>query len=157
MIIAFWSITLVLVGTALCFVLPWVHKFGLKVAISIFICSLAYPAYYFVGTSQYLQYYYSTEMRSILKSHTSLRVLLGDLRKKEFNFHVRLEENPHDKEAQWNLLNIMGIEAYESQQYPRAIQYWEEALLLIPTANEHLKIRSMIEGLISNALLRVSE
>jgi hypothetical protein len=154
MIITFWLITVVLLGLAFCFVLPWVHKVCLKAILSVFVFCLAYSVYYSVGTSQYLKYYYSTEIQSMLKNHTNLRVLLGDLRKKEFNFHVRLEENPNDKEAVWNLLNIMGIEAYENQQYPRAIQYWEEALMLIPKVNEHLKIRSMIERLVSNAKMK---
>ncbi len=155
MIILFWGITAVFLSLALCFILPWVQKIFLKISVSILICSLAYSIYFFVGASQYLQYYYSTETQLMLKNHTNLRLLLGDLRKKGFNFHVRLEQNPNDKEAQWNLLNIIGIEAYESQQFTQAIQYWEEALSLIPKEPEHLKIRTMIERLVYNAKMKI--
>jgi cytochrome c-type biogenesis protein CcmH/NrfG len=144
-------ITLILTFIALCFALPWARTNAIRILLSVGISCIAYSGYCLSGASGQLGAYYSAEAVAERAKHPKIRVLLSALRKKEFRLHVRLEENPNDIEAKWSLLNLMGIHAYESQQYKLAIAYWQQALVLIPKTSEQIPIRTMIERLVVNA------
>lgn len=147
----FWTLTVLLSLVALCFIFPWDLTLFIKIVFSVCMLCITYSGYYLSGASHQLVDYYAAETTEARADHAKIRILLGALRKKEFRLHVRLEENPNDVEAQWSLLNVMGIHAYESHQYEQAIAYWKQALELIPRTSEQVKIRTMIERLVSNA------
>lgn len=147
----FWIMTGIFTLIALCFVLPWARTNFIRILLVVSIGCITYSGYYLLGASEHLECYYSAEALAARAKHPKTRILLSELSKKKFSLHVRLEENPNDKEAKWNLLNLMGIHAYQSHQYEQAIAYWQEALVLIPQTQEQQVLRSMIERLVLNA------
>lgn len=153
----FWILTLIFSLMALCFVLPWVRlqtkmwTCFFRMTFVVFIPCVAYGYYHYWGASQALPIYYSEAAQNARKNAVYVRALLSNLSKKEFLLHLKLEENPNDVEARWNLLNVMGIEAYQKAEYERAIGFWHEALTLIPVVPKHNMLRGMIERLIINA------
>lgn len=92
---------------------------------------VAYSMYFYLGSSDKLSYYYSKSEQAKLERAPRIRSILSDLRKSEFKFRMRLEHNPHDKNAEWNLFNILGFKAYQTERYQEAIQLWDKALLVM--------------------------
>lgn len=150
MIWIFWIITLLMLMMSLCFIIPWIKSSFGKAALVILVPCFAYGGYGYLGTSFALPFYYSKEMQNTLNEQIKMRRVLAMLQKKEFLLRVRLEENPKDLEARWNLLNLMGIQSYQSKNYPRAIEYWQAALKLMPNKGETDEIRKMIQKLIKS-------
>lgn len=152
--ILFWIITAILSTMACCFFLPWVHRYELKLLGALFIGAAAYGCYYHLGESLQLPIYYSEEAIVSRKNDKDMRILLSTLGKKEFLLQTKLDDNPNDVETRWNLLNIMGIRAYQTAHYQEAIECWKQALLLIPNTQQQMTLRNMIERLIVNAEIK---
>lgn len=156
-VILFWTLSALLTSMALCFVLPWIRlnsRFGtsfFRLFCALLIPGFAYSIYAQFGESRQLAAYYSEASQNTRKKDVGMRRMLGDLRKKEFRLHQKLEENPNDKETQWNLLNVMGIEAYEKSEFDQAVLYWQQALEIMPHTEEQMFIRALIERLVVSA------
>ena len=155
--IIFWAIIIMMTAMALGFVLPWLQSKRLKIGFSFLILLASFGAYWQLGSGPMLPEYYSKEAQILRHRQDKTRILLADLRKKEFKLQLKIEENPDDIEAQWNLLNVKGIYAYQLGYYPLAVEYWQKALELMPDTVEGNVFKNMIKKLIENAKINLKQ
>src|SRR5258708_32115326 len=114
MISFFWVATLLLLVCAFWFVLPWLRSLQDSIFIFFIISLIAYGLYFNLGNARYLSAYYSQDEKLLRLRQVEFRQLLAEFRKEEFRLKLRLEENPNDLDAEWRLLDLLGIKALQN-------------------------------------------
>lgn len=153
MLLFFWIITIFLTLLAVLFFLPWIgsqkngpQSWGLGFFITLIFCAIVYGLYFHWGSSSLLEAYYSMEVKNKDAKQVELRRLMTEFKKQEYRLRLQLAEDPEDKEAEWRLLDLLGIKALLESDRTLAKQYWEEALKKAPKEMESVllqKIKSL--------------
>lgn len=144
MITVFWVATVLMLGCACLFALPWIGIGRAAICVVLCIYGVAYGLYARWGSSHYLTSYYSTQEKQQRAQQRVFRPLWIAFRKEEFRLRLRLEENPQDIDAEWRLLDLLAIKAINQGDIKIAREYWGLALKKIPNTIESQPIQTMI-------------
>lgn len=148
MLMIFWASTILLLICALICILPWLPNLRLKILTGFLIFFTAYGFYYHLGRSASLPSYYALEKNLQGIKQSEFRSLLIEFKKQEYRLRVRLEDNPEDIDAEWQLLDVLAIKALQNSDYARAVQYWEAAIKKIPNGSEYNEVKARLYDLI---------
>jgi hypothetical protein len=140
----FWICTIILLLLALGFVLPRLHSFRAGVLVTLGLAAVTYSLYGQWGSSSHLDQYYSKEEDLYRTKQFEFRKLLTEFKKQEFRLRLRIEEDPDDHEAQWQLFDLLAIKALQNREYEQAMAYWEAALKKLPANNKNNEIKERI-------------
>lgn len=140
----FWGMTLILLLSASCFILPWIDGWKARVATLTILSMVTYGLYAYLGNSQYLPHYYSDEQKMLRAQQQAFRPLIAEFRKEEFRLRARLEINPKDIDAEWRLWDLLAIKALNNGDVKRAKDYWGKAIQKIPNTPANKPIKTQI-------------
>lgn len=144
MLILFWGLTGLLTLCAFAFILPGLQGWRTKVFMAVLLSGFSYVLYLNLGQGLALKQYYSDLGEETRFKQTEMRPLLTTLHKREFLLRQRLEEFPDDRDAKWQLMEVLGIKALEAGQSAEAMQYWDLCLKLMPETPDRQIFRDRI-------------
>lgn len=150
MVICFWLATGLLGLCACGFVLPWLRSFRTRIIVGSLLFIGSYALYQYWGSAHHLTHYYANEEQAQRQKQMDFRKLLAEFRKQEFRLRFRLEENPNDTEAEWRLLDLLGIKSLQQGNALLAIEYWKLALKKIPNDNLNKDNKQRLSTLIKS-------
>lgn len=133
-----------MISIALLSFLIFLPKSRYKLVLGFLFSGLAYSIYFHLGASHHLAHYYSDSERAMRESHLKMRPLFSAMKKQEGRLQLKIKEDPNDILSRALLLELLGIEALQKNEYEMAIQFWDQALAFLPTEGDYDAIRKRI-------------